>query len=263
VSPLDRQPVKARSPAFVAAAGAAIVHAAFVIAASAAASTSVEDRRPPARVTQMIDVELPKPVPEPPPPAAPEPPPSETPLPPERSLLTRVRARAAPAKREAPPPAAAQAGQVLAAASEVADFGETFVAGTAKSYAGGTTERGGTATHAVTDTRARAAGVEGGTGAKVGGDMSRSPQLAGGVAWDCPFPEEADEIGLDAALVTLRVGVDRQGSVARVDVVRDPGDGFGREARRCAMRKRWAPGLDRAGNPITATAVVHVRFQRR
>jgi protein TonB len=256
VSPLDREPVKARSPAVVAAVGAAIAHAAVVVAASAAASTSVEDRRPPARVTQLIAVELPKPVP----PAAPELPAPTAPEPPRPAP---VRARVARAKPEAPPPAAAQAGQVHAVANDVVDFGETFVAGTAESYAGGTTESGGTATHAVTDARARAGGVEGGTGTKLGGDSSRAPQLAGGAAWDCPFPEEADAAGLDGALVTLRVDVDRQGSVARVEVVRDPGDGFGREARRCAMRKRWAPGLDRAGNPITATAVVHVRFQRR
>jgi periplasmic protein TonB len=260
VSPLDREPVKARSPAVVAAVGAAVVHAAFVIAASAAASAAVEDRRPPARVTQMIDVELPKPAPEPPPP----PPTAPAPAPPsEPPRQAPVRARAAPAKREAPPPLAAQAAQVHAVANEVVDFGETFVAGAAETYAGGVTESGGTATHAVTDTRARAAGVEGGTGTKLAGDLSRAPQLAGGVSWDCPFPEEADALGLDAALVTLRVDVDRQGGVARVDVVRDPGDGFGREARRCAMRKRWAPGLDRGGNPTPATAVVHVRFQRR
>jgi protein TonB len=262
VSPLDREPENARSPAVVAAVGAAVVHVALVIAANAAASSPVEDRRPQARVTQLIEVELPKPAPESPPRAAPEPEPPEPP----HSALPRpapVRPRDAATKRDARPPAAAQAGQVLAAANDVVDFGETFVAGAAKSYAGGTTESGGTATHAAADARARAGGVEGGTGTKLGGYLSRSPQLAGGAAWDCPFPEEADAIGLDAALVTLRVGVDRQGSVARVDVVRDPGDGFGREARRCAMRKRWAPGLDRAGNPVTATAVVHVRFQRK
>jgi protein TonB len=152
---------------------------------------------------------------------------------------------------------------VHAVANDSVDFGETFVAGAAKSYAGGVTESGGTTAHPVTDTRARAAGIEGGTGTRLGGDMSRAPQLAGGVAWDCPFPEEADEVGLDSALVTLRVAVDRQGNVAGVDVVRDPGDGFGREARRCAMRKRWAPALDRAGNPITATGIVNVRFQRK
>jgi protein TonB len=44
--------------------------------------------------------------------------------------------------------------------------------------------------------------------------------------------------------------------------VRDPGTGFGREARRCALRKRWSPALDRAGRPTAGAAVVNVRFVR-
>ncbi len=120
MSPLDREPVKARSPGVVAAVGAAIAHAAFVIAANAAASTAVYERRPLARVTQMIDVELARPAPEPAPAAA------------EPARPAPARARATRARHETPPPSAAQAAPVHAVANDSVDFGETFVAGAAK-----------------------------------------------------------------------------------------------------------------------------------
>lgn len=254
-SPLDAQPKKTSGPAIVGAAGALVVHVVLVLLAGVVVSAAASAHpRVTTRVTHLMDVEPPlavaRPAPAESPPAAAEPTPAAP------------RPRVAVPKREAPPPEAAQAGKVLAVAGDVVDFGDTFVAGTGRSYAGGVTERGGTATHAVTGVRARAGGVEGGTGTGRNGDRTRAPQLAGGASWDCPFPEEADDAGIDHALVTLRVEVDRAGLVARVEVTRDPGDGFGREARRCALRKRWSAGLDRAGVPTAAAAIVNVRFDR-
>lgn len=260
-SPLDAMPAKSRGRAFAATAGAVVVHGAFVLGALALASAATATQpRIQTKISQLIDVELP----EPPPPEPPPPEPAAEPEPPKAAPPPPARVRAPVAKREAPPPAAAEAGKVVTAPSNVVDFGDTFVAGAGTSYAGGVTEAGGTAKHAVTDTRARAGGVEGGTGTRVGADLSRPPQLAGGATWsDCPFPKEADELRLDFAYVTLRVSVGRDGAVSKVDVTEDPGDGFGREARRCAQRKRWAPGLDRAGSPMAATALIKVRFERK
>jgi len=261
-SPLDVEPRKSRGRGVAATGGAVVVHAALVLVGVALASAATAKHpHTTTKVSQLIDVEIPKPAPpppEPPPPPAAEPEP-EKPAP----KPVRVRAPAPEAKREAPPPAAAEAGKVVTAANDVVDFGDTIVSGTGQSYAGGVTEAGGTSKKAVTDTRARAGGVEGGTGTTLGGDLSRAPQLAGGVSWDCPFPKEADELRIDDALVTLRVAVGQDGSVSKVDVTDDPGDGFGREARRCAQRKRWAPGIDRAGKPIAASALIKVRFERK
>jgi periplasmic protein TonB len=94
-------------------------------------------------------------------------------------------------------------------------------------------------------------------------DRSRSPTLAGSGRWDCPFPREAKRAGVDAATVTLRVEVQADSRVESVIVMSDPGDGFGREARRCALSKRWQAGLDRAGNAAKRTTVVNVKFQRK
>lgn len=100
------------------------------------------------------------------------------------------------------------------------------------------------------------------TGADGGADHSRSPMLASGVSWDCPFPREARRRGIDSAVVTLRVEVEADSRVQSVIVLSDPGDGFAQEARRCALGKRWQAGLDRSGNAARRTTVVNVRFQR-
>jgi protein TonB len=60
----------------------------------------------------------------------------------------------------------------------------------------------------------------------------------------------------------LRVSVGATGSVSGVQVTAEPGYGFGRAAKRCAMNKRWDPGLDASGRVVDATAVVNVRFVR-
>jgi protein TonB len=218
-------------------------------------------------VTQMVEVELPQPAatPEPLEPEPPEPeikPPAPEPAPRVRETKAEVSKPVEPARTEVPPPAAAQAAQVLTQEAEVADFGEAIVVGNAAIHAGGVTEAGGTSARAVRDSGARAGGVEGGTGHDLTADRSRQPMLAGGNQWDCPFPEEADEDGVQSGDVTLRVEVGGDGSVLDVQVKDDPGYGFGREAKRCAMRKRWAAGLDRAGNPTRAIAVVRVKFER-
>ncbi|QSQ19459.1 energy transducer TonB [Pyxidicoccus parkwayensis] len=255
-SMLDGSPRGSHGPLILAGVGAALLHSALALGAGLMARLPEESGvAKSASVSQWVEVELPPP-PAPPPPV-------------EEPRAEPVRVKAAPAARtpaprttNAPPPAAAQAAQVATAAPEVADFGDTFVVGKGSSYAGGTTESGGTATHAVRDANARAGGVEGGTGTDLAGDRSRRPALAGGARWDCPFPGEADDAGIDHGVVTLRVEVDAEGSVLSAAVTSDPGHGFGREARRCALSKRWSPGLDRAGQPTRAVALVNVRFAR-
>lgn len=258
-SALDAPVRASKSLPLWAALGALLVHSA-VIALGAAAGAPHEAALPKAAlISELVEVELPKLVETPEPEKPPEP--EKTPEP-VRAVAKPAAPRPAKATREAPPPAAAQAGKVMAAADDVVDFGETIVSGHGPNYAGGVTESGGTAQRAVRDVGARAGGVEGGSGTALQGDKTRAPQLAGGFRWDCPFPPEADDAEIDHAVVTLRVEVGLNGDVASVRPTADPGHGFGREARRCAERKRWVPGLDRAGRPTGAVALVNVRFDR-
>jgi protein TonB len=240
--------------------------------AAAGAATTVQrgvDEHPakhPVLLSEMIELEEPPPPPPPPPPAVPEPEPP--PPPPKVSAKPPPEPTPVPPPAAPPPaaaPAAAQAAQVLTQEpkDEVLDFGETIVQGDSAAYAGGVTEAGGTSSKAVRDARARAGGIEGGTGTDTSGvDRSRAASLAGGAFWDCPFPEEADDEGIDQAVVTLRVRVALDGTLEDVRVASDPGSGFGREARRCARDKRWQPARDRAGNAIASESAISVRFSR-
>ena len=164
------------------------------------------------------------------------------------------------APRAAPAPAAASASPLLTAPEAAVNFGDSFVVGNASTYGGGRVASGGTGQHGAPG--AVATGAPGGTGREPAGDLSRAPALAGGASWDCPFPLEADEAHIDHAVVGLRVEVAADGGVRRVTATSDPGNGFGREARRCAERKHWSPGTDRTGRPAPAAALVNVRFDR-
>lgn len=218
-------------------------------------------------LAEFIDAELP---PEPPPPpAAPRPelvaprpvsprltsrPERSPPLPPDTSAVS---------PKSEPQPLAAVA-QTLTQEREVLDLSNTVVVGGGASHGGGRI-----------DTNAKNAGFVRALGMPAGADVgvapgrgqaqpgrACSPRLAGGASWSCPFPREADVDDVNQATVALRVSVNANGSVRDVSVSSEPGYGFGRAAKRCALTKHWAPGLDTTGRVIGTVAVVNVRFVR-
>jgi protein TonB len=254
-----------RAPTWLVTAAAGLVHASLFGAGLYLSSPSPSlAAKPQAR--QLLEVEL-----APPPPPAEEPPPPPPAAEPEPVKLKVAKVAAPPAEpapeppkaEETPPPEAAQAAQAITAIDNAAAAPrDTLVTGDGAHYAGGTTERGGTATQAVTAPNARAGGAPDGTGnAPV--DRSQTPRLAGGTDWNCPFPAEAEEDGVDHAVVGLEVEIGANGSVIAVAVQSDPGSGFGREARACALRKRWLPALDRNGQPIQQKHKLNVTFTQR
>jgi TonB family protein len=76
----------------------------------------------------------------------------------------------------------------------------------------------------------------------------------------CAFPENRKD-GVSEGHVTLRVTVDASGSLSDVKVASDSG-GFAQEAIRCVKAAQFLPGTDDAGNAITATAVIRVRYEQ-
>jgi protein TonB len=183
--------------------------------------------------------------------------------------------KAREAKEPEPPPpapAAAQAGKSLAMdpdPNEPLDMTNTIVQGAGATYAGGFTAAAGTSTAAVNNQNAKPGGVPGGTGTAEappppGPDRTRAAGLLGSTEWnDCPFPQEADAEQIDEAHVTIQVHVKANGRAEKVVVLSDPGHGFGREARLCAMRKSFQIALDRDGNAIAGiTKPFRVRFER-
>ncbi len=186
----------------------------------------------------------------------PAPPPVPPPPPPPRAKITTPRA-AAPA--EAP----AQAAEVVAqeAAPGALDLTAfTVVAGRADKYAGGNTASQGASAEAV-DGPAVAGGQPGGTGTAARGDLSRLARLAND-EWDCPWPAEADALGVNEQTVLLRVNVRADGSVQAVIVVKDPGYGFGPEALACAREARFEAALDLNGQPTQSHRLLRVAFTR-
>lgn len=210
------------------------------------------------RLRSQVDIDMtepPKP-PEPPPPEPdPEPPPPA-------------------AQQKAPepqaPPAAAEAGKVLTAEADpdapVDLTDEGFVSSDGDRFAGGVTASSGTSKTAVRNPAAVATGIGTGTpkatvvaAPKV--DLSRAPTVLD-KNWDCPFPSEADAEGVNSAKVQVIVTVAPDGRARNATVVKDPGFGFGKAARTCAMRKAYVAALNSSGQPIEQTFNINVRFTR-
>lgn len=168
-------------------------------------------------------------------------------------------------------PIHAQAAAVLTRQSETnepVDMTDGFVVGTADTYAGGITASQGTSSRVVHNvgqpgglTKAKSSGA-GSPVAATGPNRARAPSIVGTTEWRCPFPSEADAEGANHAVATLRIIVDVRGLPTGVLVLRDPGYGFGREARRCALDKHFEPALDHAGIPIEGKVTLNVHFDR-
>ncbi|MDC3955655.1 biopolymer transporter ExbD [Polyangium jinanense] len=90
-----------------------------------------------------------------------------------------------------------------------------------------------------------------------------APPPGGVNTWDCQFPKAADAAEIDDATVMLRVWVTTNGSPEWVQILNDPGHGFGMVAAQCAMVRKYSPALDKDGRPMAAkTPPIRVRFIR-
>lgn len=223
------------------------------------------------RQQASIDIDVAK-EPEPPAPPLPAEPEKEA----EVEKLPEAKPEAAPDQKAGePPPAAAEAGKVLTQEpdpNEPVDMtGEGFVSGTSDRFAGGTTAAAGTSKTAVKDPRAKPGGAPGGKGDKPGAapppaapakDGSR-PASPTSRSWNCGFPPEADFEQIDYATVMISVTVGTDGRAKSVTVLSDPGHGFGRLAKSCAMRMQYNVGVDKDGQPLVkTTSPFPVRFTR-
>jgi protein TonB len=82
-------------------------------------------------------------------------------------------------------------------------------------------------------------------------------------SWSCPWPREADADQIDEQTVVIRVLVDSDGRTQSVEIVSDPGHGFGAAARACALHVRFTPARDVHGQPVLALSPpIAVRFVR-
>lgn len=208
-------------------------------------------------VVDEIDIQMDK---EPPKPDPPEPvPPEEQPV--EDKVVEQ---KVDPIKETAAQPASA--GKTLTAEADPdqpVEFDFTMTQGEGDRYAGGTTASYGTSDTAVRNPVTSKDGVKGGQGTKPKPPPPPPPppekskaRAAGarGTNWSsCGFPAQADMEQIDFARVRLSVTVDPSGKATSVQVLADPGNGFGSLARSCAFRMRYTPALDPSGKAITAS----------
>ncbi len=216
------------------------------------------------------DIDLaPKPAPPPPivSPPDPAPPPPEAP-----KVAANKPKEEDPYDQPAAPPKPAEAAKVLTKNDDPddrLDFSNTIVSGNG-SATYGFQAKDGKGDKPVVNPAAKIDGVVGGTGtgtappAPPPPDKSTAAGLEGGTNWsNCPFPPEADSEQIDSAVVTLVVTVRPDGSALSATVTADPGHGFARAARMCALARRYIPGRDRDGTPTTKTTPpITVRFSR-
>jgi len=209
-----------------------------------------------ARVHEAIALERTVEVTPPPPPATPPPSPpvQET----SHIAISRsVRASRMQQARATPP---AQAGQLAAVSPEQADFtGMAFIVGSGTSYAGGATTSSGTSRKAAIGPAAPEV-----PRSEPSSVRSRArPVMLDQSAWSCPWPAEADAEQVNEQTVVLQAGVRADGHAEHVDLLSDPGFGFGAAARMCALRTRFEPARDTAGQPIIALSPpIRVHFYR-
>jgi len=197
----------------------------------------------------------------------PPPPAAKTPIePPPAPAPAAVRAprpvrAAAPARAAAPSPPA-QAGKLTAVANAPVDLtGATFVVGGAATFPGGVTAAQGKGARPGTTGDASATGAAG--EARAPGPSRARPVSLDQAAWSCPWPAEADAEQVNEKTVVLRVRVQADGRAATVDVLSDPGFGFGAAARACALATRFEPARDAEGRPVVAlSAPIRVHFYR-
>lgn len=216
-------------------------------------------------LAQTYDVDFLKPVEKP---VEPPPPPPEEKEPP-KPIVVKEQPKDEPPP---PPPAAAEAAKILTqepAKDEPVDLTKDgFVTGNADTAVGGITQRGGTATTPTNNLAARAGGFQGGTGTTAAPpatvvDRSASARIMNLANLErCPFPAEADAEQVDEAAVGIEVRVSVDGRAETVSITRDPGHGFGREARKCALREKYQPAKNFEGNAIPGVYKVNFRFSR-
>ena len=77
--------------------------------------------------------------------------------------------------------------------------------------------------------------------------------------WSCPRPPGTEKITL--MKVHVKVSVSWDGRATGVEVLDDPGLGFGEYAKKCALEQTYTPARDAKGQPVSgATGAIAVYF---
>ncbi len=201
-------------------------------------------------VTEVELIEDPEPEPEPEI-AEPEPEPEPEPVKPEPKPKVE---KPAPEEEAAPIPTEATKILTAAADDEPLDLtGFTMNSGNNENLVSGDVSNKGVRRKRAVKNARHDGTVRVTKGTAPAVNRSRAARRVSDTWDDCGFPEEADQEQVHQAWVRIVVNVDATGRAKRVDIVKDPGFGFGHLAKKCALRKRYRPALSRAGQPVAST----------
>ena len=67
---------------------------------------------------------------------------------------------------------------------------------------------------------------------------------------------------IDSAVVTVRVLVDAAGKATRIQIIDNPGHGFGDTAKTCTLKAAFEAARDASGRPVAGDALMRIRFER-
>jgi biopolymer transport protein ExbD len=81
----------------------------------------------------------------------------------------------------------------------------------------------------------------------------RAKPIEEAAKWQCPFPPFAERGGMKDANVLVKVNVDETGKASSVDVLEDPGGGYAKAAKDCAMEKKYEAAKDDSGKTVKAS----------
>jgi protein TonB len=236
------------------------------LAGFSAAITLFQGSRALAATTSELEIEV---APDPPEPPAPPPPPEVTQPPPPPPPPKPEPKEADPYEKDDLPPPPAEAAKVLTAPDKPNDppptSDQTFASGNGTGLGVGMVAGAGKGDSTTWDPRAH---VESKAPPKPPEtkpaesypDLSRPASPFFGFTDDCAFPSGADG---DSAVVPMIVTVGADGKALAVEIIQDPGAGFGSAARSCAMRLRFRPARDPRGqNIVGKTKMFRFRFTR-
>lgn len=95
------------------------------------------------------------------------------------------------------------------------------------------------------------------------GGQNPGPKWAGPGDPTCHFPPDAQAAKVNAAAVVVRVLVEPDGAPGAVQLLEDPGYGFGNEAVRCVGARRFEPERDAQGTAVRGwTTPIRINFLR-
>ena len=79
---------------------------------------------------------------------------------------------------------------------------------------------------------------------------------------NCPHPDFPSKAKSPSAVVQLDTVISAEGKVISVQIVSDPGEGFGAKAAEAVKKWKFKPAVGPSGKPVMVRVRIEVKFER-